>query len=100
MRTKILILGGGLAGTIVANGLVRRLASEIRSGEAAITVLGNTPRHMYQPGLLYVPFGRAREQELFRDERTVLDRRISLIIDAATRIDVVKTADGSTIEVT
>ena len=88
MRTKILILGGGLAGTIVANGLVRRLASEIRSGEAAITVLGNTPKHMYQPGLLYVPFGRAREQELFRDERTVLDRRISLIIDAATRIDI------------
>jgi sulfide:quinone oxidoreductase len=88
MRTKILILGGGLAGTIVANGLVRRLASESRSGDVTITVLGNTPKHMYQPGLLYVPFGRAREQELFRDERTVLDRRISLIIDAATRIDV------------
>ena len=88
MRTRILVLGGGLAGTIVANGLVRRLATEIRSGDASITVLGNTPKHMYQPGLLYVPFGRAREQELFREERSVLDRRISLVIDAAARIDV------------
>ena len=102
MRTRILIIGGGLAGTITANGLVRRLATEIRSGEASITVLGDTPKHMYQPGLLYVPFGRARQQELFREERSVLDRRIGLVVDAATRIDVankrVEAKSGRTFE--
>lgn len=88
MRTRILILGGGLAGTIVANGLARKLGDEIRSNQVSITVLGNQPRHMYQPGLLYIPFGRFREAELHRDERSVLDRRVNFIIDEAKHIDV------------
>ncbi len=88
MGTRILILGSGLGGTIVANGLARRMPGELRSGDVTITVLGATPKHLYQPGLLYVPFGRAREQELFRDERTILDRRINLQIDPAVHIDV------------
>ncbi|MGZ8401368.1 MAG: NAD(P)/FAD-dependent oxidoreductase, partial [Methyloceanibacter sp.] len=76
MRARILILGSGMGGTIVANGLARKLSDEMRTGDATITVLGNTPKHLYQPGLLYVPFGRARESELCRDERSILDRRI------------------------
>lgn len=88
MRAHVLVLGGGLAGTIVANGLCRRLSNEIRAGEANITVLGTTAKHMYQPGLLYVPFGKIREQELFREQRSVLDRRVNFVIDPAKRIDV------------
>lgn len=102
MASRILILGGGLAGTIVANGLARRLSSELRAGDIDIRVLGTTAKHMYQPGLLYVPFGRAREQELFREERTVLDRRVNFMIDPAVRIDVdkneVHTQSGKTYE--
>ncbi len=88
MGTRILILGSGLGGTIVANGLARRMPAELRAGDVTITVLGATPKHMYQPGLLYVPFGRAREQELFREERTILDRRINFQVDPAAQIDV------------
>lgn len=88
MRAKILILGSGMGGTIVANGLARKLSDEMRTGSASITVLGTTTRHMYQPGLLYVPFGRAREPELIRDERSILDRRINFLVDPAKRIDV------------
>lgn len=102
MRSKILIVGGGLAGTIVANGLTRKLSDEIRAGQVSITVLGNQARHMYQPGLLYIPFGRFRETELFRDERSVLDRRVNLVIDAAKHIDVdnnkVTTESGRVLE--
>ena len=75
MRAKILILGSGMGGTIVANGLARKLSDELRTGSASVTVLGTTTKHMYQPGLLYVPFGRAREPELCRDERSILDRK-------------------------
>jgi len=90
MAKKILIVGGGLAGTIVANGLCRQLKDELASGGTTITMLGASPKHMYQPGLLYVPFGRMRESELFRDQRKVLDRRVPYFVDPAKRIDIDK----------
>ena len=90
MAKKILIVGGGLSGTIVANGLCRQLREEMSAGSVTITMLGATDKHMYQPGLLYVPFGKMRESELFRDQRTVLDRRVPYIVDPARNIDVDK----------
>jgi sulfide:quinone oxidoreductase len=87
MAKKILIVGGGLAGTIVANGLCRQLRDELASGSVTITMLGTSDMHMYQPGLLYVPFGRMRESELFRPQRKVLDRRVPYIVDPAKHID-------------
>ena len=90
MATRILIVGGGLAGTIVANGLCRKLGPQMAKGELVVSVLGNTDKHLYQPGLLYVPFGRIRESELFRDQRKVLDRRVVFHLDAAKHIDVEK----------
>ncbi len=90
MSKTILIVGGGLAGTIVANGMCRQLNSELRNGSVNITMLGTTETHMYQPGLLYVPFGRIREAELYRDQRRVLDRRVNFFVDPAKHIDVEK----------
>lgn len=90
MATKIVIVGGGLAGTIIANGLCRQLKSEMRGGGLSITVIGTTDQHMYQPGLLYLPFGRTREAELFRDQRKLLDRKIVFFVDPANNIDVDK----------
>ena len=49
MTEKILIVGGGLAGTIIANGLCRQLGKELRANEVNITVIGNNEQHMYQP---------------------------------------------------
>jgi sulfide:quinone oxidoreductase len=92
MAKKVLIVGGGLAGTIVANGLCRQLRDELSAGSVAITMLGATDKHMYQPGLLYVPFGKVREADLFRDQRKVLDRRVSFVVDPAKKIDVEKNA--------
>ncbi len=90
MGKKILIVGGGLAGTIIANGLCRNMSRELSKGDVSITMLGTSDQHMYQPGLLYLPFGKIRESELFRDQRKVLDRRVPYFIDPAANIDVEK----------
>ena len=100
MTQKILIIGGGVAGTIVANGLCRQIGPELGSGAVAITMLSASDKHMYQPGLLYVPFGKIRESELYRDQRKILDKRVAFFVDPAEHIDVeaksVKTKSGKT----
>jgi len=88
MTKKVLIIGGGIAGTIVANGLCRNLSSDLNQNEISISMLGTTDKHMYQPGLLYLPFGRFRERELFRDQTKVLDRRVLFQVDPAVKIEV------------
>jgi len=50
---KLLILGGGTAGTMVAN----RLSRELDLMEWEITVVDSDPVHYYQPGFVFVPFG-------------------------------------------
>jgi len=52
---RIVILGGGTGGTLVANRLRRAYGPE----EAEIVVVDRDDAHVYQPGLLFVPFGRS-----------------------------------------
>ena len=61
-RKQIVILGGGTGGTMTANRLRRRFGE----GEAAIHVVDRDDRHVYQPGLLFVPFGLAQVEEIVR----------------------------------
>lgn len=78
---KILIVGGGMGGTILANNLARRLKHELKMGKARITLLSASPRHMYQPGLLYVAFGRMSPDELYRDQAGLLEPDIEFHVD-------------------
>jgi sulfide:quinone oxidoreductase len=50
---KLLILGGGTAGTMMANKLHKALDRE----EWSITVVDRQKTHYYQPGFLFIPFG-------------------------------------------
>jgi len=78
---RILIVGGGTGGTIVANNVSRRLSKEIRERNASITLLSASDRHMYQPGLLYVAFGQMMPDELYRDQRSLLESNIDFQVD-------------------
>lgn len=78
---RILVVGGGTGGTIVANNLARRLTGEIRAGKASITMLSASDKHMYQPGLLYVAFGQMMPDELYRDQKSLLETSIDFHVD-------------------
>ena len=62
MRKRIVILGGGTGGTLVAN----RLRKAYTADEADIAVVDRDDAHVYQPGLLFVPFGLAHVDEIVR----------------------------------
>ncbi len=50
---KLLILGAGTAGTMVANRMARLLDPD----EWRITLVDQNETHYYQPGFLFIPFG-------------------------------------------
>lgn len=82
---RILVVGGGTGGTIVANNLARRLAPEIRARKAHITMLSASDQHMYQPGLLYVAFGQMMPDELYRDQASLLESCIDFHVDPVAK---------------
>jgi sulfide:quinone oxidoreductase len=67
-KKRIVILGGGTGGTMTANRLRRRFDPD----EAEIHVIDRDDRHVYQPGLLFVPFGLASLEEIVRPRRRQL----------------------------
>ena len=78
---RILVVGGGMGGTILANNLARRLTAELRSGKVKLTMLSASERHMYQPGLLYLAVGRMTPDELYRDQASLLEPGIDFQVD-------------------
>jgi sulfide:quinone oxidoreductase len=82
MPARVVVLGGGVGGTLAAN-----LISSELGRDAAVTVVDASGMHIYQPGFLYVALDQANALWLARDERTLLRKDVSLIVDEATRID-------------
>ena len=73
MVKRLVVLGAGTAGTLLANQLRRRFDKE----ELRIDVVDRDDAHIYQPGLLFVPFGLAKPESLVRSRRRQLRRDIN-----------------------
>jgi len=80
---RIVILGGGTGGTVMANLLRRRLDPE----RWAITVVDRDARHAYQPGFLFVPFGLYAPGQLVKDRARFLPKRVELVLAEIEGID-------------
>ena len=71
MTCRVVILGGGTGGTLTANRLRRRFKRD----EMDITVVDQDDRHVYQPGLLFVPFGLTHVEDIVRPRGTAVAPR-------------------------
>ena len=99
--SRVLVLGGGVGGTLVANLLVRKLHNEIAHDGASVTLVDEKGQHVYQPGFMYIAMGGERAEHLRRPERSLLDKEVQLRVGRITRIDEanarVEMEDGSQI---
>ena len=68
MARHVVILGAGTGGTIMANRLRRAFPED----ELAVTVVDRDDRHIYQPGLLFLPFGLTHPEDIVRPRQRQL----------------------------
>jgi sulfide:quinone oxidoreductase len=84
---RIVILGGGVGGTLTANLLSRKLRRQVKAGAVTITVVDQTGQHTYQPGFMYIAMGGERAEKLQRPERGLLDGGVNLVVGEVEKVD-------------
>jgi sulfide:quinone oxidoreductase len=83
MRRRLLILGAGTAGTMVANRLRRKLDRD----EWDITIVDRDDVHQYQPGYLFLPFGSLSPGQVTRSRRRFLPQHVDFLVGDVDRVD-------------
>ncbi|MGC2692607.1 MAG: FAD-dependent oxidoreductase, partial [Desulfobaccales bacterium] len=83
---KLLILGSGTGGTIIASKM-RRILSE---SEWEITVIDRDWQHHYQPGWLFIPFGIYTPEDCVKPKIKFIPPGVNFVLDDITMIDPVK----------
>ncbi len=80
---KILILGSGAGGTMVAVKLYRLLSST----EWQITIIDKDEMHHYQPGWLFIPFGIYTAQDCMKPKREFIPKGVNYVSDEVVGVD-------------
>jgi len=80
---KLLILGAGTAGTMMANRMRRRLDDN----EWQITIVDADPWHYYQPGFLFIPFGVYQPNECRRHKADFIPPGVELVLSPVDVIE-------------
>jgi sulfide:quinone oxidoreductase len=80
---KLLILGAGTAGTMMANRLRRKLSAS----EWKIDIVDQYPKHYYQPGFLFMPFGIYSEKDVIKPKQKFIPGNVRYIEAKIDRID-------------
>ncbi len=92
---RIVILGAGTAGTLVAN----KLRSKYDRDDVGITIVDRDDDHHYQPGYLFLPFGTYTPEQIVRKRHAFLPDGVTLALSEIERVDAasnrVHLADGT-----
>lgn len=79
---KLLILGAGTAGTMMANKLHKALDSE----EWEITIVDQYRTHYYQPGFLFIPFNIYNKQDVIKPKSNFFPPGVKVIYNVIDKI--------------
>src|ERR1035437_4848325 len=91
---RIVILGGGTGGTLAAN----RLRKVYGPDQAVITVVDQDDFHVYQHGLLFIPFGVGTTKAIKRPRREQSHTGINYLSTASRKSNEVRTRCVSSME--
>jgi sulfide:quinone oxidoreductase len=80
---KLLILGAGTAGTIMANKMRKALPVK----EWNITIVEKEVKHYYQPGFLFIPFGYYKKEEILKPTIKFIPKGVEIITSEIEKID-------------
>jgi sulfide:quinone oxidoreductase len=72
---KIIILGAGTAGTMMAN----HLRHELDKKEWDITIIDEREKHYYQPGYLFLPFDMYEPEEIVKEIKDFIPTGVQLL---------------------
>lgn len=79
---KLLILGAGTAGTMMANKMVKALDSE----EWKITIVDQYKTHYYQPGFLFIPFNIYKKQDVIKPKHDFFPTGVEVIYKSIDKV--------------
>lgn len=79
---RILILGGGTAGTIMLN----KLAKSLDLNEWKLTIVDKDKNHYYQPGFLFIPFGIYDAEDVIKPKEQFFPDDVEVIWSDVDRI--------------
>ncbi|MCX6255276.1 MAG: FAD/NAD(P)-binding oxidoreductase [Bacteroidia bacterium] len=80
---KLLILGGGTAGTIMAN----KMHNDLPGNEWSITVVEKEMNHYYQPGFLFIPFGYYQKKDISKPTMKFFTKDVEFVNSEIETID-------------
>ncbi len=79
----LVVLGAGTAGTMTVN----KLRPRLDPAEWRITVVDQDETHVYQPGLLFIPFGIYDAGDVVKTRREFVPRGVELVVAGIDRIE-------------
>lgn len=79
---KLLILGAGMAGTLMANKLFRQLDKH----EWEITLVDKDENHYYQPGFLFIPFGIYEPEDVVKPKKEFIPNGVHFILKEIEKV--------------
>ncbi len=82
-QKKILILGGGTAGTMIAN----RLNHHRNTYGLDITLIDKNETHYYQPGFLFIPFDIYSEKDVIKSRTNFIPQGVKYISQEIEKIE-------------